>query len=67
MNIINRISEVVLSYNNKVYIDKPLILVDAHSEIGKQIISYGFAEKHLLTTLFNNIKNKEILNQIIKF
>lgn len=65
MNIINRISEVVLSFNNKEYIDKLPILVDAHSEIGKQIISYGYAEKHLLTTLFNNIKNKEILNQII--
>lgn len=65
MKNINRISEVVLSYNNKQYTDKPPILVDAHSEIGKQIISYGYAEKHLLTTLFNNIKNKEILNQII--
>lgn len=63
--IINRLCEVIINQNNRSYSNNNPILVDAHSEIGKQIISYGFAEKHLLTTLFNNIKNKEILNQTI--
>lgn len=61
MDILNRICEVVLNYNNKKFINKPPILVDAHSEIGKQIISYGFIEKHLLTVLFEKIKNKNAL------
>ena len=54
--IINRLCEVIINYNNTNYSNYDPILVDAHSEIGKQIISYGFTEKHILDTIFKKLK-----------
>jgi FkbM family methyltransferase len=65
LKILNRLCEVILNYNNKKFMDKAPILVDAHSEIGKQIISYGYAEKYFLDTFFNSIQTSNFFKDKI--
>ena len=64
LKILNRLCEVFINYNNKTFSDMNPILVDAHSEIGKQIISYGYAEKYFLDTFFNSISTSDFKDKI---
>ena len=71
LKILNRLCEVIVNYNNKKFIHKNPILVDAQSEIGKQIISNGRPQSEINKGMENHstlfVERKENINDTKDF